>query len=227
MGIYICLLLGLSCLGILIYFTLTSDSNFRLISKFFTSLCFLLIALFSYLSNPNNLKYFLFIFIGLIFSFLGDILLGINCKKPNSKNALLISGGISFGITHILYSLCFISISELHIRDFIFAIFLSFILLSTLKCNKKINFNKSLLPASIYCLIISFMVCKSISLITITSLNLPVIILLICGAILFLLSDYLLSFILLYKDCPKIINGFNLTAYYIGQFLIALSILYI
>ena len=66
MGIYICLLLGLSCLGILIYFTLTSDSNFRLISKFFTSLCFLLIALFSYLSNPNNLKYFLFIFIGLI-----------------------------------------------------------------------------------------------------------------------------------------------------------------
>lgn len=227
MGIYICLLLALSCLGILIYSTFTSDYKFRLISKIFTSLCFLLIALLSYLSNANNLKYFLFIFIGLVFSFLGDILLGIKAKNSKSKNTLIILGGFNFAITHILYSLCFITLSGLHIRDFIFAIFLSFILLSTLKCNKKIDFNNSLLPISIYCLIISFMVCKAISLVTITSLNLHLLMLLILGAILFIISDYILAFVILYKDCPKYVSRLNLIFYYIGQILIALSILYI
>ena len=201
MGIYICILLSLICLSILIYSTFKSDYKFRLIAKIFTSLCFLLVSLFSYLSNPINPKYFFLIFIGLIFSFIGDVLLGINTKNHNIKTNLFLSGGFAFSITHIFYSICFITLVGIHIRDFIYAIFISFILLSTLICNKKLTINKYHLPGIIYCLII--------------------------GATLFVISDYLLSLFLLNKNCPKFISRLNLITYYLGQILIALSILYI
>ena len=109
----------------------------------------------------------------------------------------------------------------------IYAIFISFILLSTLICNKKLTINKYHLPGIIYCLIISFMLCKAISLITVNSLNLIAKSLVIIGATLFVISDYLLSLFLLNKNCPKFISRLNLITYYLGQILIALSILYI
>lgn len=227
MGIYICILLSLICLSILIYSTFKSDYKFRLIAKIFTSLCFLLVSLFSYLSNPINPKYFFLIFIGLIFSFIGDVLLGINTKNHNIKTNLFLSGGFAFSITHIFYSICFITLVGIHIRDFIYAIFISFILLSTLICNKKLTINKYHLPGIIYCLIISFMLCKAISLITVNSLNLIAKSLVIIGATLFIIYDYLLSLFLLNKNCPKFISRLNLITYYLGQILIALSILYI
>lgn len=71
------------------------------------------------------------------------------------------------------------------------------------------------------------MLCKAISLITVNSLNLIAKSLVIIGATLFLISDYLLSLFLLNKNCPKFISRLNLITYYLGQILIALSILYI
>ena len=79
---YISILLGFLCLGILIYSTFLKSTNFRLISKIFCSLCFLLISITAYLNNPVNLTYFYLIFIGLLFSFLGDIFLGIKKSEP-------------------------------------------------------------------------------------------------------------------------------------------------
>ena len=79
---YISILLGFLCLGILIYSIFLKSTNFRLISKIFCSLCFLLISITAYLNNPVNLTYFYLIFIGLLFSFLGDIFLGIKKSEP-------------------------------------------------------------------------------------------------------------------------------------------------
>ena len=107
----------------------------------------------------------------------------------------------------------------------IFAIFLTFIIIASLKYNKKIDFRNLIIPCTVYGFLISFMVCKSISLISLTSTNTLALSLIIVGA--FIASDYLLSFVMFYKNCPKSISRLNLLCYYVGQFLIALSILYI
>ena len=88
---YIPILLGFLCLGILIYSTFLKSTNFRLISKIFCSLCFLLISITAYLNNPVNLTYFYLIFIGLLFSFLGDIFLGIKKSEPKFNYILFMS----------------------------------------------------------------------------------------------------------------------------------------
>lgn len=98
---YISILLGFLCLGILIYSTFLKSTNFRLISKIFCSLCFLLISITAYLNNPVNLTYFYLIFIGLLFSFLGDIFLGIKKSEPKFNYILFMLGIISFSVTHI------------------------------------------------------------------------------------------------------------------------------
>ena len=224
---YISILLGFLCLGILIYSTFLKSTNFRLISKIFCSLCFLLISITAYLNNPVNLTYFYLIFIGLLFSFLGDIFLGIKKSEPKFNYILFMLGIISFSVTHIFYSICFINLSTFHIRDIIFAIFLTFIIIASLKYNKKIDFRNLIIPCTVYGFLISFMVCKSISLISLTSTNTLALSLIIVGAILFIIPDYLLSFVMFYKNCPKSISRLNLLCYYVGQFLIALSILYI
>ena len=171
MNCYIFVFLCLLSLSILIYSTHTSIKNFRLISKTLTSLCFLLISLSAYFNNANNFNYFLLIFIGLIFSFLGDLFLGINNSNSISNNTLFLCALISFSITHIFYSLSFINLSKLFFRNFLFAIMLAFILISILKCIKKINFKNMFIPVCFYALIISFMVCTSLSLVNITYLN--------------------------------------------------------
>lgn len=171
MNCYIFVFLCLLSLSILIYSTHTSIKNFRLISKTLTSLCFLLISLSAYFNNANNFNYFLLIFIGLIFSFLGDLFLGINNSNSISNNTLFLCALISFSITHIFYSLSFINLSKLFFRNFLFAIMLAFILISILKCIKKIDFKNMFIPVCFYALIISFMVCTSLSLVNITYLN--------------------------------------------------------
>lgn len=227
MNSYIFVFLCLISLGILIYSNHTSIKNLRLTFKIVTSLGFLLISLSAYFNNPNNFNYFLFIFIGLLFSFLGDIFLGIKSSNLTTANILFLCGLISFSITHIFYSLSFINLSKLFFRDFLFAIMLAFILISILKCIKKINFKNMFIPVCFYGLIISFMVCTALSLVTTTYLNSLFLSLIISGSILFLISDYILSFVLFYKNYPKIISILNLITYYIAQILIALSILYI
>lgn len=227
MNCYIFVFLCLLSLSILIYSTHTSIKNFRLISKTLTSLCFLLISLSAYFNNANNFNYFLLIFIGLIFSFLGDLFLGINNSNSISNNTLFLCALISFSITHIFYSLSFINLSKLFFRNFLFAIMLAFILISILKCTKKINFKNMFIPVCFYALIISFMVCTSLSLVNITYLNNIYLSLIISGTVIFLISDFILAFVLFYKDCSKVVSRLNLITYYVGQILISLSILYI
>ncbi len=75
-------------------------------------------------------------------------------------------------------------------------------------------------------MIISFMVSKSISLLTLFNLNSKGISLIFIGAMLFFISDIILSFIYFYKKPAKPLVALNLITYYIGQGLIALSVLY-
>lgn len=227
MSTYFFVFLNLIFLGILIYAGYTDNYRFRLISKTLCSICFLSIAISAYINNPSNLKYFLLIFIGLIFSLCGDIFLGIHTTNSKTKFNLFLIGLISFSITHILYSICFVNISSLYFKVLLFSLFLAIILFASIKLNKKIILGKITLPGAIYCFLISFMVCSSLLISTVSILNPIMISLIIIGAICFMISDYILAFVVFYNECPKIASPLNLVFYYIGQILIALSILYI
>ena len=224
---YIFVFLYFASLSTLIYFTYTEKRNLRLISKIITSLYFLFIAISSYLINNNNFNYFILIFFGLAFSFLGDIFLGIKHISKKMSTLLFLLGILCFSLTHIFFSIEFISLSALYLKDFIISSFLSLVLMSIIISNKKIYLNNMFIPLLIYDFLISFMFCKSLSLISNPLISTISLILIISGTTLFIVSDFILAFIYFYKDCPKILKPLNSFSYYSGQLLLALSILYI
>lgn len=184
------------------------------------------IALFSYVHNPTNFNYFILAFIGLIFSFFGDTFLVLKSKSTKGLDNMFFLGLICFLVTHVFYSLSFITLGSLNIFTFIVTILIFFSFIIFFKSIKNFNFKNMTIPCYIYIFAICFMFCNSISL-TNCNLNNTGLILIISGAFLFMISDFILSFILFFDNYPKFMIPINLLTYYFGQVLIALSILYI
>ena len=208
----------------LIYFTYKPFKNLRPILKTVTSLLFIGICINGY-SSSNNFIYFILILMGLIFSLFGDIFLVFENRSKNSMGNAFIHGLLSFSITHIFFSLCFVSITSLTVYDILFTAILYIGSLFILKSIKNFDFKGVFRYISFYALLISFMFIKSISLYLIGFNNFGVF-LVIIGAFLFIVSDLILSFVYFYRDCPKFMAGLNLLVYYISQCCIALSISY-
>ena len=82
-----------------------------------------------------------------------------------------------------------------------------------------------LLPASIYSFIICLMTFESIKLVFLLRFDIGTYLLLI-GALLFILSDLVLCFILFNKYAKKYLSAINLITYYTGQFIIASTLLF-
>lgn len=153
--------------------------------------------------------------------------LAININnKDGSLNKSFIYGAISFSLTHIMYVLAFTHLGSFNILDLLISLILSFIAISILRCNKNMNFKNMLLPVSLYSFIICLMTFESIKLVFLLKSNIGAYLLLI-GALLFIFSDLVLSFILFNNKHKKILNGLNLITYYTGQFIIASTLLFL
>lgn len=221
-----CLLLFFMTISLinLIYFTYKPLKNLRTIFKTITSLLFIGICISRY-SSSNDFTYFILILMGLIFSLFGDIFLIFENGSNKSMSKDFIYGLLSFSIAHIFFSLCFVSLTSLTIYDILFTAILSLSSLLILKSIKNFNFKGVFRYVAFYAVIISFMFIKSISLYLAGFDNFGVFIVMI-GALLFVVSDLILSFVYFYKDCPKFMAGLNLLIYYIAQGCIALSVSY-
>lgn len=218
--------LSIILLVIFLFFLYIKTKNLYLILKISASSVFIYTALLSYINNSTNINYFILIFIALIFSFLGDIFLVLKAKPLKKLDNMFFLGLTCFLITHILYSSAFISLGSLDIFVFILSILVALTLITFFKSIKNFDFKNGTIPSYIYIFAISFMFCNALGLIR-CNLNKPALILLITGTLLFFISDFIISFIFFFKNSSKFLIPMNLLTYYLGQILIALSLLYI
>lgn len=200
--------------------------NLALILKILASLTFVYTAIFSYLKNPINSAYPILLFIGLIFALFGDIFLVLKSRTKEGLDNVFLMGLISFSITHIFYSSAFMTLGSFGfvtlISTILFSIFYS-VFFDSLKC---INFKNMFYPSHIYIIAVSFMFSNTLGLIG-SNINHSALLLMLIGALLFMISDFILTFVLFFDNCPKFMELINLLTYYLGQILLALSILYL
>lgn len=223
---YINLTLFFLSIFLLIYFTYNPKKNYAFFFKTTTSILFIFTAVISYMKSPGDYYYFILLIIGLFFSLFGDMFLALKVNhNDGSLNKYFLYGLVSFSITHVMYVLAFTHLGSFSILDLLVALALAFIAMTLLKSNKNIDFKNMLLPASIYSFIICLMTFESIKLAFLLRFDIGTYLLLI-GALLFVLSDLVLCFILFNKYHKKYLSAINLITYYTGQFIIASTLLF-
>lgn len=200
-------------------------STVSIIFKALTSLFFIGICVSSQYLHRGGHFYFYFILTALILSFLGDVLLAFPIDIARGVNRNFIAGLLSFALAHIFFSISFITMTSLTIKDLLLFLIIASALLITLKLIKGFNYNGMFPFVVLYLLIISFMVAKALSVLSMLTFNFGAL-LIVIGAILFFISDIILSFIYFHSKNFKKLVPLNLITYYIGQALIALSVLY-
>lgn len=213
-------------LALTIYFQFENNDILRTIFKTITSLCFLIIGLLGVLiTEKHRLKFAIIFYVALIFAFLGDILITQN----------FIIGMVMFAITQIFLITSYYLIKKISYIEWI--IFGGFIIfdLCLLFLYKDFEFSGALkIAVIIYALLISFMISKSLDLIKIWKENKLKISLIIVGAILFFISDFILLFSEFDTNITSepnsinanLVSAFNLISYYIGLVALSISIKY-
>lgn len=222
---YYLLILMLVSLLFLIYTKYTKFTTASIILKTTTSLLFISICISSEILHEGNSPYFFFILIALTLSLIGDVFLAFPINISYGHNKYFKRGLISFTFAHVFFSVAFISLTGFTFKDILLFLILSLILFIILKYLKGFNYNGMLPFVILYCSVISFMVSKALSIINIINFNSGAL-LIVIGAAFFFISDIILSFIYFYEKPIKPLTALNLITYYIGQGLIALSLLY-
>lgn len=187
----------------------------KIIAKSIASACFVS---FAYLLGIHS-EYDTFIFLGLVFSLLGDIFL-ISTKKK-----IFLLGLFAFLIAHIFYVFAFLPKFQF---SYFWLISLSIPLILTALFYRRIEnlLGNLKIPVIIYFIVINTMLCISLSLIIQNLISIETVLgyyIVFVGAFLFYLSDIAVAkerFI--GKNFTNKLWG--LPFYYIGQFFIAFSI---
>lgn len=199
-----------------------------LIFKISTTFLIIVFALFCILQSANQLSVGVLIVIGLILGLIGDIVLDLKLIYPKDNDFYTYFGFGSFIVGHLFYIGYFLLNYHLQVLDysFIFGLvgMMVFLVLVT-ESPLKLNFGKFRLISSIYAFVLSFVTL----LLLWTSFRFENYGMLIfgIGLISFLISDLILSHSYFGKEeKPWMIVG-NYLFYYVAQYIIALSILWI
>ena len=182
------------------------------------SICFVLMAFFSYKRHPKDSIFFKSIFCGLIFCLFGDILITMSYIP-----VFFLLGIICFFICHLLFINGFCRKVPFNHKDILlfFIIYIPFTLF--ISFNKNFSFDGYYFLVLIYSMVLILMLIKSFSLITLKINNKSAIYSIIISALMFSSSDFMLLFILFSPYSFKILMLLNLFTYYIGQGILALS----
>ncbi|MFR2265634.1 MAG: lysoplasmalogenase family protein [Clostridium sp.] len=182
------------------------------------SICFVLMAFFSYKRHPKDSIFFKSIFCGLIFCLFGDILITMSYIP-----VFFLLGIICFFICHLLFINGFCRKVPFNHKDILlfFIIYIPFTLFISI--NKYFSFNGYYFLVLIYSMVLTLMLSKSFSLITLEIHNKSAIYSLIISTLMFSLSDFILLFILFSPYSSSILMLLNLFTYYIGQGILALN----
>ncbi|MCM1363769.1 MAG: lysoplasmalogenase [Faecalibacterium sp.] len=191
-----------------------------------TSMMFLLTAVMACYQNPAQWKYGLFITVGLVFGMLGDIYLDLKWVYPDDMKKYLEYGFICFGFGHMFYIPAIAKAAQLTIVQIIIAAVIGIVVaVGNLLLEKpmKQKFGEFKLIVSLYSFILATMVATAVISAIVTAQ--AAFIILAVGAILFIISDLILSPMYFGEGKNTPLNFIlNHVTYYAGQFLIALSI---
>lgn len=220
-------LLMAACLGFVALFLLSfyrARFTLALIFKGIASLCFVIFgAAGCLLADPSPSS--VMIFIGLCFGILGDEVIALCQVAPKYDTLAFVGGGSFFIVGHIFY---LVSMALLGGVNWL-ALALSFVVMSSLSglyaWKRGFLNGKMKIPLSLYLALVVFVGATAIG--CLASGHNPSALLLSVGGILFAISDNIL-FAYKYGREPKFYQNIILhLAYYLAQFAIAFSVLWI
>lgn len=215
---YVLFIIMICFLFLIIYSFIFTSIYMVIFFKACASICFVLIAFFSYKRHPKDSIFFKSIFCGLIFCLFGDILITMSYIP-----VFFLLGIICFFICHLLFINGFCRKVPFNHKDILlfFIIYIPFTLFISI--NKYFSFNGYYFLVLIYSMVLTLMLSKSFSLITLEIHNKSAIYSLIISTLMFSLSDFILLFILFSPYSSSILMLLNLFTYYIGQGILALN----
>lgn len=201
-------------------YTKKNDEEQRIqsiLNKCLCSVLFIVIAACA-VGMKGNSRYAMFMLLGFFCSFFGDFFLAL----PDQTTTFIL-GLSSFVLAHLSYTVAFFNLHGVMWLDVgLFILVLA--LISGLLVKLNMQFGKMLLPCMIYIIVISNMVAKSLSLFITGVVNLTGAIILVCGTILFAVSDVVLSLIKFGDKNTAKMRSYNIITYFPGQTLMALGI---
>jgi uncharacterized membrane protein YhhN len=205
----------------------------QIISKCICALMFILIGLFAMLAADNYKPYAALMLPGLFFSAWGDYFLGVT-----TKGKIFVAGILSFTIAHIFYISAYVKVLAEKVTDrpFInlneliaFAVLLAVLGVSSLLL--KLDMGKLKALIFVYSAVIMAMLVKAVSLAKVlyeTGVeNSAAAVLLTGGAVLFVISDAVLSLMLFGGKDTRGMTVLNLSTYFSAQILLATSIYFV
>lgn len=190
------------------------------VMKGIASLFFVFTGIAAYYVGKRGEKYCLLCIAALVFGMAGDIFLGSDWKNS------FLCGVAAFAAGHVIYCAAFIGISGIHKRQLVSFVLLDGVLLLYLFLMPFFEFGAMLLAVIVYCTIISFMVTAAVSMYRLRGEYPWTVSCVIIGAVLFMVSDFILVHSMFTAVVPKtLMKWLNTLTYYPGQILLALSCL--
>lgn len=189
----------------------------------FKTICSLMFVIAPFLITKDNkkirqTKYFKTMLVGLIFAFIGDVLLDLD----KTLGILFVLGMVGFVLTHIMYSISFKKHVKINKTTFITFLLLVVPTAYIINFSKLINCGDLTIVINIYAVIISFMVGLATTLFKKKELDKNFRTRTLVGVILFAISDLILLFSL-FGNLPKIWLPINNLVYYVAQLIICYS----
>jgi hypothetical protein len=209
-------------------FYLKGFTSFLFVSVFFYGVFYKETSIFEepslLLLLVGELRLILYMGLGLVLGLIGDLILEVQYFHETQKSEQISMGMIAFGLGHIFYILALSSYYTFSYWSLLIGILMVGIVYIGSKL-MKIDFKSLAFMSYLYTLIIFTMVGLSV-IVYINDLGQASLIFMI-GAILFGVSDLLLAPIYFKAEKSKLFIIGNLATYYLGQLLIALSIVFI
>ena len=197
--------------------------------KSIASFCFTLLAVGTCLLKGLNVAGLLFI-MGFVASIIGDVILALPAipEMKNKATLLTLIGGLSFSVTHIMYTASIILLCGFKWWIILIAVALGLIFFFGNNLFGKLNYGPLTAGMPVYSTFVSLDLAVSVMAL-ISGVNLIGAILLVVGLFLFWLSDIVLMHIYFGEKPEKhqFLYYFNLSFYYLGQILIASSMIFL
>ena len=200
------------------------------------SIFFILTAVAAILLNPTQLQYGVLVLCGLVFGMLGDIFLDQKWVYPNDKKQYLYSGFITFLIGHIFYIVALYQMGSkygLKPVHLVIAIAVAAVIcVGNLVLEKptKQHFGEYKFIVSLYSLFVGTTPALSVigAIVTYSTEGFMPFLVFAIGGVFFLISDLILSPMYFAEGKNTPVNFvLNHVTYYLGQYLFALSIVFL
>lgn len=187
------------------------------ILKTLSSVLFVLCGMFNLIycfktGMVKNKKFMIFMFLGLVFAMLGDVLL---------IDFFVVGAGL-FAIGHVFFFVAFCMLSKMHWLDFVIGGGIFIVALLIIFLYPKFEFGSMLAVVIVYALIISLMLGKAGGNLRLKE-NKHLNLIIFFGALMFFLSDLMLLFNV-FASAPYIFDILCLVLYYPAEFVLAFSI---